>query len=199
MMDEMNETSQVMTNEQYMLELRQRINAKAEEMVKINYSGGPKPSKTVRWIATAVLVALFIGLEVLFFYQENKFWEANALMGVFMIVSFIGAYLMTLIKRSFLTRMKNASTAPEYYRAVKRLIQTFKLRHLIPLVLAWVAVGIVTHRFSNFVFYTSSIAAGIAIVIGTIIGASMRNWNLDEDFRYDVEELGDLIKQESAS
>ena len=47
-------------NEQYLLELRQRIIAKAEEMAKINYSGGRKGSKTARWIAIAVLVALFV-------------------------------------------------------------------------------------------------------------------------------------------
>ncbi|MBR5672928.1 MAG: hypothetical protein IKW97_00860 [Muribaculaceae bacterium] len=183
-------------NEQYLLELRQRINAKAEEMVKINYSGGTKPSKTVRRIAIAVLVALFVWIEV-FLYNKNDFWETNALMGVFIIVSFIGHYLMTLIMRHFLTSMKNASTAPQHYRAVKRLILTHKLRYLISLALGWAAGGVVAYRLGS-AYYWSSIPAATACFIGTIIGAAMRNWYLDEDFRYDVEELGDLIKQESA-
>ena len=197
MIDEKNETSQAMTNEQYLQELRQRINAKAEEMVKINYTGGKKASKTVRWTLIAFVVALFVGIEV-YFYKENNFWEINALMAVCMIVCIIGFYFMTLIMRCFLSRMKNASTAPQYYRAVKRLILTHKLRYLIPLAMAWVAGDLFSSRLSSFMSYTSSIPAGIACIIGTIIGASMRNWHLDEDFCYDVEELSDLIKQESA-
>ena len=118
-------------------------------------------------------------------------------MVVFMIVCFIGSYLMTLIMRCFLSRMKNASTAPRYYRAVKRLILTHKLRYLIPLAMALVAGDILTSQLSNLA-YTSSIPSGIACIIGIMIAAAMRNWYLDEDFRYDVEELGDLIKQESA-
>ena len=196
MIDEKNEANQAMTNEQYLQELRQRINAKAEEMVKINFKGGQKASKTLRWTVIAVLVALLVGVEV-FFYKENNFWEINALMVVFMIVCFIGSYLMTLIMRCFLSRMKNASTAPRYYRAVKRLILTHKLRYLIPLAMALVAGDILTSQLSNLA-YTSSIPSGIACIIGIMIAAAMRNWYLDEDFRYDVEELGDLIKQESA-
>lgn len=196
MIDEINETSQAMTNEQYLQELRQRINAKAEEMVNINYTGVQKASKTLRWTVIAVLVALLVGVEV-YFYKENNFGEINALMAVFMIVCFIGSYLMTLIMRCFLSRMKNARTAPQYYRAVKRLILTHKLRYLIPLAMALVAGDILTSQLSNFT-YTSSIPSGIACIIGFIIGSAMRNWYLDEDFRYDVEELGDLIKQESA-
>ena len=76
-------------NEQYRQELRQRIIAKAEEMAKINYSGGRKASKTARWIFIAVLVALFVWIEV-FLYNKNDFWVTNAWMGVFIIVSFIG-------------------------------------------------------------------------------------------------------------
>ena len=184
-------------NEQYLQELRQRINAKAEDMVKINYSGGRKPSKTTRWIAIAVLVALFVGVEVLFYYSENDFWKANALMGIFLIVGFIGHDLMTLIMRHFLTSMKNASTAPKHYRAVKRLILTHKLRYLIPFAIGWLVADLVMYRSDSEMFWFSVIAC-IACIIGAIIGAAGRNWHLDEDFRYDVEELGDLIKQESA-
>lgn len=197
MMNEKNETNQAMTNEQYLQELRQRINAKAEKMVKINYTGGPKPSKTVRWILIAVLVAIIVGIEV-FFYKESDFWETNAWMAVFVMVCFIGTYLMTLIMRHFLTSMKNASTAPQYYQAVKRLILTHQLRYLAPLVMAWGAADLVTHRL-DFEQLWPRVIECTASVIGVAIGASMRNWNLDEDFRYDVEELRDLIKQESAN
>lgn len=183
-------------NEQYLQELRQRINAKAEEMVKINYSGGTKPSKTVRRIAIAVFIAIFVGLEVLI-YNGNNFWEDNALMGIFLIVGFIGHYLMTLIMRHFLTSMKNASTAPQHYRAVKLLILTHKLRYLVPFAIGWLVADLVMYRSDSEMFWFSVIAC-IACIIGAIIGAAGRNWHLDEDFRYDVEELGDLIKQESA-
>lgn len=184
-------------NEQYLLELRQRIIAKAEEMAKINYSGGRKASKTTRWIFIAVLVALFVWIEV-FLYNKNDFWVTNAWMGVFIIVSFIGAYLMKLIMRHFLSTMKNATSDSQFYRAVKRLILTHKLQYLISLALGWAAGGVVAYRLGS-AYYWSSIPAATACFIGTIIGAAMRNWYLDEDFRYDVEELGDLIKQDSAA
>ena len=183
-------------NEHYLQELRQRINAKAEEMVKINYSGGRKASKTTLWIAVAVFIAIFVGLEVLI-YNGNNFWEDNALMGIFLIVGFIGHYLMILIMRHFLTSMKNASTAPKHYRAVKQLILTHKLRFLIPFAIAWLVADLVMYRSDSEMFWFSVIAC-IACIIGAIIGAAGRNWHLDEDFRYDVEELGDLIHQESA-
>ena len=183
-------------NKQYLLELRQRINAKAEDMVKINYSGGRKPSKTTRWIAIAVLVALFVGIEVLFYYSENDFWETNAFMCVFVIVSFIGHYLMTLIMRHFLTSMKNARTAPQHYRAVKRLILTHKLRYFIPSAMAWGVADLVMYR-SDFKNLWSSVIICTACIIGVAIGAAMRNWNLDDDFCDDVEELDHLIQFES--
>ena len=183
-------------NEQYRQELRQRIIAKAEEMAKINYSGGRKASKTARWIFIAVLVALFVWIEV-FLYNKNDFWETNAWMGVFIIVSFIGAYLMKLIMRHFLSTMKNATSDSQFYRAVKRLILTHKLRYLIPFAIGWLVADLVMYRSDSEMFWFSVIAC-IACIIGAIIGAAGRNWHLDEDFRYDVEELGDLIKQESA-
>ena len=85
----------------------------------------------------------------------------------------------------------------QFYRAVKRLILTHKLQYLISLALAWAAGGIVAYRLGS-AHYWSSIPAATACFIGTIIGAAMRNWHLDDDFCDDVEELEHMIFLESA-
>ena len=38
-----------------------------------------------------------------------------------------------------------------------------------------------------------------SLIIGAIWGAWMRNWFLDDDFCFDVDELGEMINQESAA
>lgn len=185
---------QAINDEQYFQELRQRINAKAEKLAKIKLIA----EKKRRWLAItliAICIAILVALGV-YSYVNHVFWAFIAFLGAFLGVSFIVYYIMTLVMRNFFTRMKNASTAPQYYREVKRLITTHKLRQWIPLVFAIVCASFVKYGNDSWPY---SFLMGSAMVIGTIWGASMRNWFLDEDFCSDVEELKDLVNQERAA
>lgn len=183
-------------DEQKLQELQQRINAKAEDLVKIKWTNNRQNRRIPRWLAIAILAAFLIVVEGLG-YSMNRFWEFNAYLCIFIITFFIGYYLMTLIMRHFLTTMKNASTPSQHYRAVKRLITTHKLRNPIPMIPAFLCSVFVwpgPKSGDEHLYY----GILIACVIGATIGDAMRNWNLDDDFCDDVEELGDLIKQERA-
>ena len=195
-MDENNEMSQAMSDEQYFQELRQRINAKAENLVKTGLTGVRKN----RWIVVAVLaviIAIFIAAEVYSYVNlvKNDFWELNAFLGIFFGSSLIIFSIMSIIMRRNFTRMKNASSAPQYYREVKRLITTHKLRQWLPLVFAVVCTC--KYDWYGNDSWLFSLIIGFLLILGPILGSSMRNWFLDDDFRFFVVELGDLIHQQS--
>ena len=193
-MEEMNEKTQSMNSEQVFRELRERINAKAENLVKMRIT---TPGKS-RWIAfafLAVCVAIIIAIEVQS-YNSDNFWEFNVWFAVFFGAAIIADRVICVIMRRYLARMKNAVTpVPQYYRAVQRLVITHKLRHWIPLVAGIVCCSFVWYGVDT---WSHKLLIDCPLIIGTIWGASMRNWNLG-DFCYDVEELGDMIDQESAA
>ena len=185
---------QVMNDEQHLQELRQRINAKAENLVKWQRTEVRKR----RWAVIAfwaIIIAIIIAIEV-YNYVKNDFWEFNAWVVTFIFAAFIMDRIMYIIMRRNLTRMKNASTAPHYYREVKRLITTHKLRQWIPLAVALSSGYFVKYGFAS--WSHSLLIGGISMVLGVFWGASMRNWFLDDDFCFDVEEIGEMIHQESA-
>lgn len=184
---------QVMTDEQHLQELRQRINAKAENMVKWRMTEVRKQRWAVITIL-AVLIAIIIAIEI-YSYLKNEMWEFNGWVVTFIAASLITDRIMSVIMRRYLTRMKNTSTAPLYYREVKRLITTHKLRQWIPFAVALICSFFVKYGAASWSF---SLVICSSLVIGTILGASMRNWFLDGEFCFDVEELGDMIDQESA-
>lgn len=185
---------QVITDEQHLQELRQRINAKAENMVKWRMTEVRKQRWAVITIL-AVLIAIIIAIEI-YSYLKNEMWEFNGWVVTFIAASLITDRIMSVIMRRYLTRMKNASTAPHYYREVKRLITTHKLRQWIPCAVALICSFFVKYGAASWSF---SLVICSSMVIGTALGASMRNWFLDDDFCFDVEELGDMINQESAT
>lgn len=191
-MDQKNATN----DEQHLQELRQRIDAKAENLVntiKMLFEGTKKQvNPKHRRIAIAVLIVLLVGLEVLS-YTRNSFWEFNAWFGSFMVLYFILFILLTMVMRFFFTRMKNASTAAQYYRAVKRLIFIHKLRTVVPILLSLLCLDLVRY-YGNFYRYSSweGLVMCFGSVVGVIWGTSMRNWGLDEEFCNDIKELGYL-------
>lgn len=183
---------QVMNDEQYLQELRQRINAKAENLVKYNNTEVRKR----RWAVIAfwaVIIAIIIAIEV-YSYVKNDHWEFNVWVVTFIGAAFIMDRIMYFIMRRHLTRMKNTGTPPHYYREVKRLITTHKLRQWIPLAVALICGYLVRYESES---WSHSLLICSSMVLGVILGASMRNWFLDDDFRFDVEELGEMIHQES--
>ena len=193
-MDENKEMSQAMTDEQHFRELQQRINEKAENLVK----KGNTEVKKNRWIAIAgwvVFAAIIIAGEVQS-YVNNNFWEVNAMVGIFVGTAFITYFILTKIMRRYLTRMKSSNAAPQYYRDVKRLITTHKLRQWLPLAVAFVCTSYVSYGSESWFLELLLVSA---MVLGSIWGASMRNWFLDDDFRFDIDELGDMINQDSAA
>jgi len=193
MMENFQET-QAMNGEQHLQDLRQRINAKAENLVKLRST----ERRTKRWaniVVLAVLLAILVAL-VVYSYIENNLWKFSTWACIFLATALIADYILKMIMRRYLTRMKKTSTAPQYYREVKRLITTHKLRLWIPLAAALACGSFVRNRPEPWLY---SLLFDSGLVLGSILGAKMRNWFLDDDFCYDVEELGDLIAQESAA
>ena len=193
------DSKNTMNNEQHLQELQQRINAKAEHLVnyrKMLFKGTlQQVSAKRRWIAIAVLIALVVGLEVLCF-TRNLFWEFNVWFGGFMILFFILYFLFTMVMRYFFTRMKNASTVAQYYRAVKQLIFTHKLRTFVPALLPLFCMDLVRY-YGGFYSHSSleRLVICFACTVGVIWGSSMRNWGFDDEFCNDVKELGYLYDE----
>ena len=194
-MEEQNEINLTMDEDQHLRELRERINAKAENLIKRQTT---ESRKCPRWGVIAiwgVVFAILVAIEVAS-YVHNEFWEFNAWFLAFMAVILILDRIMVMIMRRYLTRMKNAGTALQYFRAVKRLIRTHKLRQWLPLAIAFTCSYTVMYGTSH---WPLGYLVGYGIVLGRILGGFMHNWNLDDDFRYDIEELVDVINQESAT
>jgi hypothetical protein len=194
-MEEQNEINLAVNEDQHLWELRERITAKAENLIKrytTESRKGPRWGVIAIWV---VLIAVLVAIEV-YSYSHNEFWDINAWFLAFMAVIFIIDRIMALIMRRYLTRMKNAGTNLQYFQAVKRLIRTHKLRQWVPLAVAFTCAYTVRYGTSH---WPIGYLVGYGIVIGRILGGFMHNWNLDDDFRYDIEELVDVINQESDS
>lgn len=193
-MDENHEMGQPLTEEQRFQELQQRINEKAESLIKYGTTEGRKR----RWIIIAiwvVLIAIIVAVEI-HSYLQNDFWEFNLSIVVFIAAAFITDRIMALIMRHYLTKMKSAATALQYFRALKRLITTHKLRQVIPLTVAFTCGYILRYGTGH---WPIEYLGGYGMVIGAWLGSLMRNWFLDDDFCFDVEELADMINQDSAA
>lgn len=191
-MDENYEMGQPLTEEQRFQELQQRINEKAESLIKYGTTEGRKR----RWIIIAiwvVLIAIIVAVEI-HSYLQNDFWEFNLSIVVFIAAAFITDRIMALIMRHYLTKMKSAATALQYFRALKRLITTHKLRQVIPLTVAVTCGYILRYGTGH---WPIEYLGGYGMVIGVLLGSLMRNWFLDDDFCFDVEELADLINQDN--
>ena len=191
-MDENYEMGQPLTDEQRYQELQQRINEKAESLIKWGTTEGRKR----RWIIITiwvVLIAIIVAVEIHSYFQ-NDFWEFNFSIVVFIAAAFISDRIMALIMRHYLTKMKSAATALQYFRALKRLITTHKLRQVIPLTVAFTCGYILRYGTGH---WPIEYLGGYGMVIGAWLGSLMRNWFLDDDFCFDVEELADLINQDS--
>ena len=191
-MDENYEMGQPLTDEQHFQELRQRINEKAESLIKYGTTEGRKR----RWVIIAiwvVLIAIIVAVEIHSYFQ-NDFWEFNFSIVVFIAAAFISDRIMALIMRHYLTKMKSAATALLHFRALKWLITTHKLRQVIPLTVAFTCGYILRYGTGH---WPIEYLGGYGMVIGAWLGSLMRNWFLDDDFCFDVEELADLINQDS--
>ena len=193
-MDENYEMSQPLTDEQRFQELQQRINEKAESLIKWGTTEGRKR----RWIIITiwtVLIAIIVAVEV-YSYVQNEFLDLNISVGVFIATFFIADRIMVMIMRHYLTRMKSSTTALQHFRPLKWLITTHKLRQVIPLTVAVTCGYILRYGTGH---WPIEYLSGYAMVIGVFLGSLMRNWFLDDDFCFDVEELADMINQDSAT
>lgn len=193
-MDENYEMSQAMSDEQRFQELRQRINEKARNLIKWGTTEGRKHRGVVIAVL-AVSIAIIIAIEV-YSYIKNDFWEVNVSLLAFIAGFLVTDRIMVMILRHYLTSMEGSTTPPRHYRALKRLIITHKFRQLIPLTAA-----ITCGYFVQFgtVSWPTEYLFGYSLVIGAFLGSLSRNWFLDDDFRFDVEELEDMVHQESAA
>ena len=180
---------EILNKEQSLDDLRQRINAKAENLLGIKWLARGNTKKS--WISLAVLVAIIVVLEIVF-YGTADFWPGNAFIGGGAIV----IILLSIIMRHIHTRMKNASTVLQHYRALKQLINTHKLRLGAPLAVAIICWFLVKYGFD---FKTESIIIllllGGAWVIFRNLGWSYSNWYLDDDFCNDVKELSNYVDE----
>ena len=183
--------NQVTNDEQHLQELRQRINAKAENLSKV-LSKRPFTSEGKRkWyqlVAMVVILVVFLaGIVRLQVdrYGTDDFWKYNVMFGVLIGVFVLVHYIMSMVMRHFLSKMKNATTAPQQYRELKRLITTYQLRSWIPIATALICVVVFEYATDYRIDWFT-----IIFVIFLILGAMMSVWNFDEDFYNDVRELG---------
>lgn len=191
-MEDSKET-QVMDDEQHLRELQQRINAKALNLIKWQRAEG----RFNRWIVIAcwiVAIAIIVAIWVVSFDNNYDLSKYSAYLGIFIGAAVIVYYILTMIMRRYFTRMKNSSTAQQYYRAVKRLITTHKLRQWLPLVAAVICpLKLGSESFEHAALLNSS------IVIGAILASWTGHWFLDDEFRCDIVELRDIVERENAA
>ena len=183
-----------LNEEQHLRELQQRINAKAQNLIKWQRTEG----RINRWVVLACcIVAIAVIVAILVDLYDNNFGvtEFSNYLGIFIGAALIVYFILNRIMRRYLTRMKNSSSAPQYYLAVKRLITTFKLSQWLPLAAAVLCSPV---KFGN-VSWGEAALYNSSIVLGAILGSWMRHWFLDDEFRWDIEELRDMIEQESAA
>lgn len=187
---------QSLNDEQHLRELQQRINAKAQNLIKWQRTEG----RINRWVVIACcIVAIVIIVAILVDFYDNHFSVSgfSAYLGIFIGTALIVYFILKRIMRCYLTRMKNSSSALQYYLAVKRLITTHKLSLWLPLAVA-AAVLCSPFKFGN-ISWGEAFLSNISIVLGTILGSWMSHWFLDDEFRWDIEELRDIVKQEGAA
>lgn len=182
---------QAISDEQKLRELKQRIIAKSENLTKYLQ----KKEGKLQWLGTAFLVVLFalIVAYVVYDYFTNDLGPFGAWIGGFVAGCLIAYYIMHKVMRHFLSRMKNANTTSQFYQEVKRLITTQKLRCWIPYAFGFICgyFAIIELASTNSNSKWELIIMNIFWILCAIWGSIKHNWYLDDDFRYDVEELGE--------
>ena len=188
-MEVKDETSQVMGSEQHYQELRQRINDGAASLVKMGFSAGINRSGIAIALAV-VFVAIIVAVEV-YSYMKNDFWGFNIWLCAFVVSALVVERIITMIMRHYLSRMKDAATtALQHYQTLMRLIRAHKLRCWLP-----TAAGVICSLLVNLESdsWPLLIIMSSPIVLGALLGSLMRNWYLDDDFCFDVDQLRDLV------
>ena len=176
----MEEKNQAISDEQYLQELRQRINEIAEKMIA--FGMGSKLGCIVAFVILFVFAALSY-----YFGWIDDFWALNAF--AFVIASAITAFIIGMIMHHHVAAMKKAGNAPQQYRAAKRLIKTEQMALPIILAVAFLAKDIVKTNGTDFA--AGLFASCFIIVIGIIWTSARPQSSIDTDFYNDVEELGE--------
>ena len=173
-----NGMNQALNDAQYLQELRQRINIKAENLIWLGES-----SKR-HWLWLLATILLVVVVEVInYYFWPDDFWVFNAWLGGFLI-----AYaIMYIIKRYFLSKMKKANTAPQHYLATKRFIKTYQLEFLFSIAVAFYCKDLVKNHGAD--WGAGLFASCFIIVLALFISWAKPNLYLDKDFVDDVEEL----------
>lgn len=184
---------QAMSDEQKLRDLQQRIIAKSENLIKHLQTEGGEGKHQWLGIAFLVFVVALIVAYIVYDYFTNDLGPFDVWIGGCVAGCLIAYYIMNKVMRHFLSRMKNANRTSQFYQDVKRLITTHKLRCWIPY-----AVGFICGYFAMIELASTNsnstwplIIINILWILCTIVGAAMRSWYLDDDFRYGVEELGE--------
>ena len=177
-MEKNEEMNQAVSDVQHLLELRQRINDKAEKMIA--FGMGSK----LGWLAAFVILFVFEALCYYFGWIDD-FWAFNA----FVIASAVTAFIIGMIMHHYLAAMKKAGNAPQQYRAAKRFIKTEQMALPIILAIAFLAKDIVKTHGAD--FGAGVFASCFLIVIGIIWTSVRPQSSIDKDFYNDVEELGE--------
>lgn len=177
-MEEQNVIKQENSDVQYLQELRQRINEKAEKMIA--FGMGSK----FGWLAAFGILIVFEALSCYFGWIDD-FWAFNA----FVIASAVSIFIIYLVLRHYLAAMKKAGNAPQQYRAAKRFIRTEQMALPIILAVAFLAKDIVKTHGAD--FGAGLFASCFLIVLGIICFWVRPQSSIDKDFYNDVEELGE--------
>ena len=124
-------------------------------------------------------------------YMKNDFWGFNIWLCAFVGAALVVERIITMIMRHYLSRMKDAATtALQHYQTLMRLIRAHKLRCWLPTAAGVICSLLVKLESDS---WPLLIIMSSPIVLGALLGSLMRNWYLDDDFCYDVDQLRDLV------
>lgn len=162
-------------------DLRQRVNDKAEKMIK-------------SWFLSNIydiLGSLLIVVLVIVFPLLNHFcnWVETdwrlIILGILVLA--VGAVSIMILLRYFLNKMKRADSVSQQYWAAKHYMRTIQWGHFLLLLLPLMFVDIIKDGDYGFLIFISC----IFLIVVILILYSKPHVFIDKDFYNDVEELGE--------
>ena len=160
-------------------ELRQRVNDKAEKMIKTWFMSNIYD--VLAALLTIVLVIAFPLLNHYFHWVETD-WR-SFFIDIFIVA--IGTVAFYWLMKHFLNKMKCADSVTQQYRAAKQYIRTVQRGHCLLLLLPLLIIDIINNNDKGFVLF----AFCLFIIVEMIALYFKPNLFIDKDFYNYVEEL----------
>lgn len=195
-MDEVSHINRTLTDRQYLDDLRQRINEKAESLI------GLKQVKVNNRDRIIIIVCTVFGL-VLEAVSYHRFgWDGIrldvfALVGVILLVTVLLTLLCIRIQRHHLTAMKGSRSVLQHYQSARRYKNTLQLTGVI-LLTGFMAMATTFYQAMPPTIDREDVR--IVVFVSCLVFAILMVWRLfkpdlliNKDFYNDVEELGEHV------